>query len=166
MDSFVAIDFETANAQRCSICSVGLVVVKDGEIVDRIYRLIRPEPEEYSYWNVQVHGLTEADTADAPVFSEVWAEIENLLPEGLPFVAHNKSFDEGCLKVAFRAYGMDYPDYEFYCTCVQSRRVFKHLPDHKLPTVAEYCGYSLEDHHHALADAEACAQIALVVFGN
>ena len=54
MDSFVAIDFETANAQRCSICSVGLVVVKDGEIVDRIYRLIRPEPEEYSYWNVQV----------------------------------------------------------------------------------------------------------------
>lgn len=167
MDSFVAIDFETANSQPCSVCSVGLVVVRDGEIVDRIYRLIHPEPEEYAYWNVRVHGLTAADTEDAPLFPEVWAEIESLLPEGLPFVAHNSRFDEGCLKAVFRVYGMDYPDYEFYCTCNASRRVFgKELPDHKLPTVAEYCGYSLEDHHHALADAEACARIAQVVFSN
>ena len=33
--------------------------------------------------------------------------------EGLPLVAHNKPFDEGCLKAVFRVYQMDYPDYEF-----------------------------------------------------
>jgi len=77
-------------------------------------------------------------------------------------VAHNSAFDEHCLKAAFRCYQMDYPDYRFYCTCRTSRRVFgKQLPNHQLHTVAARCGYHLTQHHHALADAEACAAIAL-----
>ena len=57
-------------------------------------------------------------------------------------------------------YQMDYPDYEFYCTLQASRRKLKQLPNHQLHTVAAYCGYDLTNHHHALADAEACAWIA------
>ena len=58
----------------------------------------------------------------------------------------------------------NYPNYKFYCTCRTSRKVFgKDLPNHQLHTVAERCGYNLENHHHALADAEACAQIALLI---
>ena len=49
MKNFAAIDFETANQQRTSVCSVGIVIVRDGEIVDSYYSLIRPEPEYYSY---------------------------------------------------------------------------------------------------------------------
>ena len=59
--------------------------------------------------------------------------------------------------------GLDYPDYEFYCTCVASRKVFPQLPNHQLHTVSEYCGYHLANHHHALADAEACAWIAIKI---
>lgn len=44
MKDFAAIDFETANEQRTSVCSVGVVIVRDGEIVDHYYSLIRPEP--------------------------------------------------------------------------------------------------------------------------
>ena len=44
MKDFAAIDFETANGQRCSVCSVGIVIVRNGEIVDRFYSLIRPTP--------------------------------------------------------------------------------------------------------------------------
>ena len=106
-------------------------------------------------------GLTDADTMDAPVFPEVWAEAEPLIA-GLPLVAHNSRFDEGCLKAVFRMYRMDYPDYRFFCTCNVSRRMLRGiLPDHRLPTVAAYCGYSLARHHNALADAEACAAIAM-----
>lgn len=159
MDNFAAIDFETANEQRTSICSVGVVVVRDGEIVTTYYSLICPEPEYYTYWNTQVHGLTLADTADSPVFPKVWQEIAPLI-EGLPLVAHNKGFDEGCLKATFRTYCMDYPDYEFRCTLQAARRQIKGLPNYQLHTVAAYCGYELENHHHALADAEACAWIA------
>ena len=160
MRDFAAIDFETANSERTSICSVGVVIVRDGEMADRFYSLIRPEPDYYSYWCSQVHGLTSKDTKGAPLFPEVWKQIEPLI-EGLPLVAHNKSFDESCLKAAFRCYRMEYPDYEFHCTCLASRRVFgQTLPNHQLHTVAARCGYQLHNHHHALADAEACAWIA------
>ena len=159
MENFAAIDFETANEQRTSVCSVGVVIVRDGEFTDSFYSLIRPEPEYYTYWNTRVHGLTLADTRDAPIFPVVWQEIAPRI-EGLPLVAHNKAFDESCLKAVFRTYCMDYPDYEFYCTLQASRRAIKGLPNYQLHTVAVCCGYQLEHHHHALADAEACAWIA------
>ena len=152
MKDFAAIDFETANNERSSVCSVGIVIVRNGEIVDTFYSLIQPEPNYYN-------GLCHEDTDDAPVFPKVWAHIEPLI-EGLPLVAHNKPFDEGCLKAVFRVYQMDYPDYEFYDTLCVSRRVMPELENHQLQTVAAACGYELEDHHHALADAEACAWIA------
>ena len=125
------------------------------------YSLIRPEPEYYCYWNTRVHGLTREDTAEAPVFPQVWEKAAPLIG-GLPLVAHNSSFDERCLRAVFRTYSMDYPDYTFLCTCIASRRVFgQELPDHQLQTVAARCGFDLTRHHHALADAEACAAIAL-----
>ena len=161
MLNFAAIDFETANNERSSVCSVGIVVVRDGKIVDKFYSLIKPEPEYYDYWCSQVHGLSLDDTMEAPVFPDVWAQIEPMI-EGLPLVAHNKAFDESCLKAVFRVYQMDYPDYDFHCTCIASRKVWPEGP-HNLDIIAARCGYDLENHHHALADAEACAAIALQI---
>lgn len=159
MKDFAAIDFETANNERSSVCSVGVVIVRNGEMVDSFYSLINPEPNYYNYWCSQVHGLTREDTDYAPVFPEVWKHIEPLI-EGLPLVAHNRPFDENCLKAVFRVYQMDYPDYSFYDTLSASRRDMPELENHQLHTVAAACGYQLNKHHHALADAEACAWIA------
>lgn len=161
MENFAAIDFETANFERSSVCSVGIVVVRNGEIVDKFYSLIKPEPEYYNYRCQQVHGLCAKDTDNAPVFPDVWAQTEPLV-KGLPLVAHNKAFDESCLKAVFRVYQMDYPDYEFHCTCVASRKIWPE-GHHNLDIIAARCGYNLENHHHALADAEACAMIALKI---
>ena len=56
---------------------------------------------------------------------------------------------------------MDYPEFVFHDTLVASRLHFgETLDNHRLPTVAAACGYDLDDHHHALADAVACAWIA------
>ena len=138
-----------------------MVVVRGGVITDTFYSLIHPEPEYYQWFCRRVHGLGPEDTEDAPVFPYVWEQIEPLIGD-LPLVAHNSRFDEGCLRAVFRVYQMDYPDYVFYDTLWASRRVFGHsLPNHQLQTVAAACGYELENHHHALADAEACARIAL-----
>lgn len=163
MRDFAAIDFETANECPTSVCSVGIVIVRDGIIVDSFYHLIQPEPNYYKWFCQQVHGLGHKDTDDAPVFPFVWEKIADKL-QGLPLVAHNSRFDEGCLKAVFKVYQMDYPDYEFYDTLRASRKHFgRTLPNHQLHTVSAACGYILENHHHALADAKACAHIALQI---
>lgn len=165
MERFAAIDFETANGQRSSVCSVGIVIVRNGVVTDKVYRLIRPRPNFYSYWTTQVHGMVFEDTAGAPDFPEVWAEIAPLIA-GMPLVAHNSPFDEGCLKAVHALYQMTYPGYHFHCTCRLSRKLHKELPNHQLHTVAAHCGYHIEHHHHALADAEACAEIMLTILNE
>lgn len=161
MNDFAAIDFETANGCRSSVCSVGVVVVRNGVVADSFYSLIRPEPNHYSWFCQQVHGLGHEDTDDAEIFPKVWDNVAPMI-EGLPLVAHNSPFDEGCLRAVMEVYGMNWPEYRFRCTCRASRKHFGSLlPNHQLHTVAEACGYCLENHHHALADAEACAAIAI-----
>jgi len=81
---------------------------------------------------------------------------------GLPLVAHNRPFDESCLKAAFEEYGLEYPNYEFHCTLTASRRCLD-IPSHQLHLSAAACGYNMENHHNALADAEACAWIAMTL---
>ena len=175
MKDFIAIDFETANECPSSICSIGAVLVRDGEIVRTFYSLIRPEPDYYKWFCQQVHGLGHEDTDDAEVFPFVWRRMtEELLegvqilsedtadsPDALPLVAHNAGFDSRCLREVFRCYRMDYPEFVFHDTLAASRRHFcGSLENHQLQTVAAACGYDLTNHHHALADAEACAWIA------
>lgn len=175
---FIAIDFETANQYLSSVCSVGVVMVRNGQIADTFYSLIQPEPNFYSYFCQRVHGLGHNDTDDAQVFPLVWGRLEERIIDAffldqlqfdnredliaqIPFVAHNARFDEGCLKSVFKVYQMDYPGFRFYDTLTAARRQFGNsLPNHQLHTVAAACGYELTRHHHALADAEACAVIA------
>jgi len=109
------------------------------------------------------------DRSSIHLFAQTHPEVRALAVvstgrEGLPLVAHNSPFDEGCLRAVFELYGMPYPGYRFYCTCRASRRTFgSSLPNHQLHTVSAACGFDLANHHHALADAEACARIALKI---
>ena len=184
MRDFIAIDFETANGQPSSVCSVGAVMVRNGRVADSFYSLIQPEPNYYSYFCQRVHGLSQRDTDRAPVFPVVWHQLEDCIADvffsdqlaffdrkelipTLPFVAHNARFDEGCLQAAFKVYQMDYPGYRFRDTLQAARQHFgRVLPNHQLHTVAAACGYDLQRHHHALADAEACAAIALKLLAS
>ena len=173
MKDFVAIDFETANEYRSSVCSLGAVLVRNGEIRENFYSLIHPEADYFNWRCQQVHGLGPCDTDCAECFPCVWkamcmqffGEYNELWPAiDLPLVAHNSRFDESCLKKVFETYQMDYPDYDFHDTLAASRKHFGNtLPNHQLQTVSAVCGYDLTQHHHALADAEACAYIALAI---
>lgn len=73
MLDFIAIDFETANSRRGSPCAVGLVRVRDGRIVDEQRWLIRPprEVDFFDSFNIGIHGITAADVADPPSWSDV-----------------------------------------------------------------------------------------------
>ena len=163
MKDFVAIDFETANYEPTSICSVGLVVVRGGEVTHRVHRLVCPEPDYYvRRFSEEIHGIFPADTCHAPNFGQVWREVSPLV-EGLRLVAHNKSFDERVLRATCRMYGIDYVYGNFLCTLTQARRVIPRtaIENYRLPTVCAYLGIPFDHHHNALADAEGCARIAM-----
>lgn len=165
MDNFVAIDVETANNHPSSICAIGAVKVIDGYITDRFYELVRPEPDFYfRHFTLNIHGIGKEQTQSARVFSEVWADVAPFIGN-LPLVAHNKRFDEACIKAAFKVYGMDYPDYTFLCTLEKARRTIPRqlCGSFSLPNLANFLGIPFYNHHDALADAEACAKIAMTL---
>ena len=162
-DSFVAIDFETANSFRGSPCQVGFAIVKNGRITEVGSELCRPPasegPDDFDYFNTSIHGISWDDVEDKPFFSEVWANIQSRIT-GLPMVAHNAGFDFSVLRQSLAVDEITSPEFEYACTLVCSRRLLS-LPSYGLPYVADELGVDLVGHHDAGADALACAQIAI-----
>jgi len=164
LNDFAAIDFEGANGEVTSACSMGIAIVRDDEIVETFYSLIKPVPNRYDFWTTKVHGITYKDTNHAPLFPEVWDQVKDKV-RGLPMVAHGISFDERVLKALHELYHIPYPNFKFYCTHLGSELLVPDLENHKLQTVAKHFGYDLaKNHHNAGADAEACAVIAMNIF--
>lgn len=158
---FVAIDFETANEKRNSPCSLGLTIVQDGKIIDEKYWLIRPHEMRFTPMNIMIHGIRPGDVEDAPEFDALWPEILPYL-EGNLVVAHNASFDFSVLRSTLSLYDLPFPELNYCCTMVMSRHFFCYLPNAKLNTVANHLGFKF-NHHHASADATACAYVFLEI---
>jgi len=155
--SFVAIDFETANRYRNSACSVGLVRVERGRVVQRLHRLIRPPSVFFEF--THIHGIDWATVKRAPTFENLWPEIDKFF-ENVDFVAaHNAPFDAGVLRASCAWYGIPLPNIVFKCT-VQLARATWALRPTTLRHVADFLGLPLK-HHDAASDAEACARIVL-----
>lgn len=165
MDNFVAIDVETANGESTSICSIGAVKVTDGVISDNFYRLVHPLPNYYyPYFTNNIHSISRKDTDHEPTFAGIWPDLKKFISD-YPLVAHNKMFDQRCLRATAKAFGIDFPDNPFLCTLIQARRTFPRqlCPSFSLPHLAEFLGIPFKNHHNALADAEACAKIAMTI---
>ncbi|MFZ4797859.1 MAG: 3'-5' exonuclease, partial [Bacteroidia bacterium] len=150
MNSFTAIDFETANGYGYAICQVGLVRVEDGIITNEISILVQP-PDNF-YWDrfIDIHGIRPQDTENAPGFNTIWPIIEPFI-KNQAVVAHNGlSFDFPVLRKTLEYYGMTAPEYEKFDTY----RIFK-------ANLASLCqDYNIYlQHHDALSDAKACAEL-------
>lgn len=159
MLDFTAIDFETANSYRGSPCSVGLVRVRDGQIAEERHFLIRPPEgaDSFDAWNTSIHGITADMVADAPRWKDMLPLIVDFVGNDI-LVAHNAAFDTGVIRYACSVDGIESPEFNFLCTLVTTRKVME-LPSYRLPFVVESLGFSLENHHDALADARAVVQI-------
>ena len=160
MSTFTAIDFETATAYHP--CSVGIVTVEEGIIVDEFVTLIQPPNNFYNPFNIQVHGIYPRDTANAKTFVEVFPEIEKRLKNRI-VVAHNESFDRNVLSKTMVLHGLNYEDLNigsrWECTVkIYKAKGFKPA---KLSDCCRIMNIALE-HHEALSDARACAKLYLL----
>lgn len=145
--NFTALDFETATSSTKSICQIGLVRVENSEIVAEVDILIRPKDNFYNYYNTKIHGINAKMTAEAPEFDEIWDRIAPyVINQSL--VAHDKKFEENCLKDTLAMYHMPIPKFNMYCTF----DIYKK----SLDKLCKEYGIELK-HHDALSDAKACA---------
>ncbi len=156
-NTFLAIDFETANQHPHSACSIGIVKVKNGKIVKQKVYLIRPPEKRFMF--TYIHGITWGQVSKEPLFDEVWQKICKEFDDVDFIAAHNASFDGRVLKACCDYYGIDMPDKRFVCTVQLARSAWNIRPT-KLPNVCDHLGIKL-NHHEALSDATACAQIVI-----
>ena len=160
--NFTAIDFETANEQRASACAVGVVRVRGGRIVESFETLLRPREVRVDWGNFRVHGIAAERLHDAPTLADVWPQLLPYLHQQ-PVVAHNSAFDVSVLEYSCRDFGVPIPAFHALCSVKLARVAWPHLERHKLDHVAAHFGIPL-DHHDALSDARACAEITVRAF--
>ena len=160
MNRILAIDFETANSARTSMCSVGYALIEDGKIIKNEEILINPE-EYFDPFNIYIHGITPEMVKGKLTFPDVWNKyIEPLISEDTILIAHNAGFDMSVLRHTCDKYNMKYPQFKYLCTRILSKNNYKNLNSYALSDVAEYLGVEFE-HHKAKEDALICAKIYL-----
>lgn len=155
--NFVAIDFETANEQRSSACSLGIVVIKNGICTESKSWLIRPNELRFNELNIWINGIYPEDVANAPEFNELWPEIEHYFASDI-IIAHNASFDISVLRAVLNQYSIPFPQTDYFCSWKTAKKVWPGLLSYRLENIAEFLGIDFL-HHKAEQDAYACASI-------
>ena len=160
MNNFVAIDFETANADRSSICQIGITEVEDGILQPSKSWLVQPEGNDYDAFNIHIHGIKPEDTENSPKFPDVWKEVYPYLKDKV-VVAHNTSFDMYALRDALDNYQIEYPTFDYFCTLRIARYIVKGCYSYSLDVVLNYLGIEFDGHHKADNDSAGCAKLLL-----
>ncbi len=157
----IAIDFETANEQRGSACSVGLAWIEDGRVVRVEERLIRPRDMRFSSFNIAIHGIRPEQVEDAGEFPEVMDEFADDF-RGATMIAHNASFDFSVWRACLDLYRQSYPELSYLCSVKMAQKVWPHLGSHKLNMLARHLGLNFM-HHNAAEDAAVCAEASIAI---
>ncbi|WMJ88901.1 exonuclease domain-containing protein [Anaerocolumna sp. MB42-C2] len=156
---FIAIDFEIANNNMNSACSVGIAAVKDLKIVESEYHLIKPPTDNFRKENTEVHGITLDDVKNADSFPIIWEKIKKYF--GSFVIAHNAHFDMSVLKNSFDTYDMEIPQFYYLDSITISNTICSTAIGTSLKDRTDYFSIDLQNHHNALEDATACANIVI-----
>ncbi len=153
---YISIDIENPNARGNSICSIGIIVVKNKKVVDEKYSLINPE-DRFDVNNSNITGLNYFDVKDAPTFKEYWKSIKELFENNI-IVGHNITYDLTVIAKALERYDIEVPIFNYYCTLKLSRNFIK-TNSYSLNSLCDLLNVNLENHHNALEDAKASQKI-------
>ncbi len=161
---FVVFDLETTglNPSQHEIIEIGAVKIKNAEKIGEFKSFVKPEgmiPPKIT----EITGIKNKMVADAPPLSEV-IEGFTAFAEGAVLVAHNADFDYGFIRTALQNLNIKREEYTVLDTLALSRAVVKDSKNYKLNTLAEYFEVDLDNHHRALDDAEATAEILINIF--
>lgn len=155
---FVAIDFETATSNFNSACSLGIAVVRNLKVTETWYHTFQPPYNYYEQGNVYIHGITPSMTLDEKPFDDYWDEIARFFDKKNLILAHNARFDTSVLRKSLKS-DSKVPNFRYADTLNMVKGIV--TGRHGLDACCEFFGIRLDNHHNGLADAVACAEIAI-----
>ena len=156
---FIAVDVETANADIASICAIGLVHFRDGQVLRTFSMLINPE-DHFDEVNIGIHGIRPEDVALAPTIEKIYPQLSQTLCPSI--VVHHTHFDRS----AFHKVSLRHRLPDLTCRWLDSSSIARRA----WPDCAKK-GYGLADlgkklnitfkHHDATEDARAAGEIVI-----
>lgn len=157
-DSFVVFDIETTGFSPVDnrIIEIGAVRVKDGAITEKYSSFVNPLVP-LSFTTTSLTGITDDMVMGAPTIDKVLPEFLEFVGDDV-FVAHNANFDMSFIMENAKRLGIE-REYTYVDTVAISRALLTRLAKHKLDSVCKELGISLENHHRAVDDAYATAEI-------
>lgn len=161
--SFVAIDVETANVSRASICQIGAVRVARGSIADTFNTLVDPETW-FDPFNVELHGISAATVRGKPKFSQIAETLATFVGDRI--VISHTSFDRSAFEQSYRRYSLEKPMWTWLDTARVARRAWTgHAGGYGLHTLASSRGIAYR-RHEAAEDARAAAEILMLAIAD
>ena len=157
-DTYVVFDIETTGfgPVKDKIIEIGAVKVKDGIVIDKFSSFVNPEipiPQRIE----ELTGIKDDMVIGYPIIDVILPEFLNFC-EGTVLVAHNASFDVSFIRKKAEFLNID-TDFTVIDTVGMARMLLPNLNNYKLNTVAKALSISLENHHRAVDDAGATAEI-------
>lgn len=155
--NYLAIDVETANADYSSICQIGIVDFKDGQVADKWSTLVNPETY-FDPFNSSIHGITEKDVNDAPTFDVIYEIISEKIRDRI--TVHHMPFDKIAITRACLEYNLEIIQPKWLDSAKIARRTWEQFAykGYGLGNIADYLGIEF-GHHDVLEDAIAAAKI-------
>jgi DNA polymerase III subunit epsilon len=159
---FITIDFEIANNEYNSACSMGLVFVENNKIIDKKHFYILPPLLEFDPRMSNIHGITTEQVEYAKKFNEIWEEIKQFFQGSTVIIAHNAQFDMSVLHSCLSEYQVELPNFPYIDSISISTRACRgEGVGNSLKERLKHFEIPLDNHHDALADAEAAAKLVI-----
>ena len=151
----MVLDLENPNFRQNSICAIGVIVVQENNVVEKIYSLINPE-DTFDRINMDITKIAPHMVENSPTFPEFWPKIKDLLTNNI-VVGHNITYDLKLISKSLQRYHLPVPDFRYICTLYLSRR-YLNLHSYKLENVAKSL-HIIYNPHNAIEDARAAYEL-------
>jgi DNA polymerase-3 subunit epsilon len=160
--AYVVVDVETTGGRGDGhrVTEIGAVRMQNGAVVNRFQTLLNPQ-RTIPPGITRLTGISAEMVAGAPCFVDIADEFESFM-EGAIFVAHNVDFDYGFISREFARMGRPFR-YPKLCTCASMRKLYPGHRSYSLAALARAYDIPLKQHHRAMCDAEAAAELLLLI---
>ena len=156
--TYCVLDLETTgfSATTEKITEVGIMKVKNGEILDQFSCFVNPQkhiPQRVT----EVTKITDDMVKEAETIEQVFPKIVEFVKDSV-LVAHNAPFDMGFLKQNAKNLGYDF-DFTYLDTLSLAKDLFPDYKKYKLGKIAENLGIKVEVAHRALDDVDTTVKV-------